>query len=96
MPTGPGLLYEKQGSYFKISSMHACEQKSSLMAVEWLEYENSRCPFKAQIKHALNGGEVKINGYYVDGYIEICREDGSLYKVGYQFFEKDFLFIFFS
>ena len=43
----------------------------SIKAVRWIQsvaYEN-----EVEIKHALNGGEVKICGHYVDGYHEASK-----------------------
>jgi len=37
LPTGPGLCLKRQGSYFKLDSMHQSGKQSSLMAIEWLE-----------------------------------------------------------
>ena len=92
MPTGPGLLFEKRGDLFNIKSMHHCEKQSSLMAVEWLEYENARAQINypgLRIQHALNGGEKVVSGFHVDGYVEIPMADGTMYTIAYEFMEKD-------
>ena len=47
------------------------QKNYSIKAVRWIQsvaYEN-----EVEIKHALNGGEVKICGHYVDGYYEASK-----------------------
>ena len=47
------------------------QKNYSIKAVRWIQsvaYEN-----EVEIKHALNGGEVKICGHYVDGYHEASK-----------------------
>jgi hypothetical protein len=68
--------------------MHQSGKRSSLEAIEWLEYENSRFSYNGKIIHALNGGEKKVKGYFVDGYIEIQYENSqnsSPYTIGFEF-----------
>jgi len=69
--------------------MHHSEKQSSLMAVEWLEYESSRCPHKpATIRHALNGGEKIVAGYSIDGYLEVQESSGQTVKYGFEYMDR--------
>ena len=88
MPTGPGIFYEKQGKHFKMKSMLQCGRKSSLECLEWLQWEQARCPHpNAVIRHSFNFGEQKIAGHSVDGYLEVKDPNGKvLYKVVYQYY----------
>jgi len=66
--------------------MHHSGKQSSLMAVEWLEYVSSRCPYENnKIYHALNGGEKLVAGYHIDGYYEIDQLDDEPYRIGFEF-----------
>ena len=86
LPTGPGLLFEKENNFFNIKSMHDSGKRSSLEAVEWLEYLNSRSPWQQPIRHAWNFGEVKVAGYFLDGYVEIARNESDIpWKIGFEF-----------
>jgi hypothetical protein len=39
------------------------------------------------IQHALNGGEKVINGFSIDGYIELPNTDVNLpYRIGFEYF----------
>ena len=53
----------------------------SVLACQWLSYESHKR--KIRIRHARNGGEVRIGPCYVDGYDEITRTayefDGCLF-----------------
>ena len=74
--------------------MHECGRKTSLAAIEWLEYENRHFAKKAscgfeynQIQHAFNGrGEKKIGNYHLDGYVEWETEANGHVWIGYEFF----------
>lgn len=69
--------------------MHHSEKQSSLMAVEWLEYESSRCPYKpGTIRHALNGGEKTVAGYSIDGYLEVAKPGGQTMKYGFEYMDR--------
>ena len=87
MPTGPGLFFAKEGNIFKIKPMLQSGKQASRQSLEWLEFQQARCPYpNATIKHAFNYGEQKVAGYYVDGLIEIPNSaDGSIFRVAYDF-----------
>ena len=86
MPTGPGLFFERTGALFKIKSMKQSGKQASQQSLEWLEFQQARCPYPgAIIKHAFNFGEQLVAGYHVDGLLEIPYEDGSLFRVAYEF-----------
>ena len=87
MPTGPGIFYEKREDEFKMKSMLQSGKPSSLECLEWLQWEQARCPQPgAVIQHAHNFGEKKIAGYSVDGYLEVPGPDGDTFKVVYQYY----------
>ena len=86
MPTGPGLFYEKSGNSFKIKSMLSSGKPSSLECLEWLQWEQARCPAGAEIRHAFNYGEVKVAGYSVDGFLSIDNDDDTTFTVAYQYY----------
>ena len=85
MPTGPGFYFRKVGKKFKIEPMLETGKKSSMECLEWLQWQQQRCPYNEIIQHAFNYGEKTIAGHKVDGYIEIPHEDGSKYKVAFQY-----------
>ena len=68
--------------------MHEFGHKTSLAALEWLEYENREYlnwAIPTSIQHAFNGrGEKKIGNYYLDGYVEWETEGGHAW-IGYEF-----------
>ena len=68
--------------------MHEYGRKTSLAAIEWLEYENreyASMPIAKQIQHAFTGrGEKKIGKYHLDGYVEWETENGHVW-IGYEF-----------
>ena len=68
--------------------MHQYGPKTSLAALEWLEYENRQylnMPISAQIQHAYNGrGEKKIGKYHLDGYVEWENADEHVW-IGYEY-----------
>ena len=87
MPTGPGLYYAKTGKSFKIKSMLASGKPSSIECLEWLQWEQARCPHEdAVIRHAYNFGEKIVGGHSVDGYLELERNGRVVYTVAYQYF----------
>ena len=87
MPTGPGLYYQKIGNHFKIKSMLATGKASSLECLEWLQWEQARCPHKdVVIQNAFNFGEKTVAGHSLDGYLEIKRNGDVVFTVGYQYF----------
>ena len=47
------------------------QKNYSIKAVRWIQSEAKERGI--EIKHALNGGEQRINGHYVDGYHEESR-----------------------
>ena len=47
------------------------QKNYSIKAVRWIQSE--AMTWGIEIKHALNGGEQRINGHYVDGYHEESR-----------------------
>ena len=67
--------------------MHQSGKKSSLEAIEWLEYENSRSPYPNKIEHALNGGEKQVAGYFVDGFLELTNPDGLPYTFAFEYMD---------
>ena len=85
MPTGPGILYEKQeDGTFDWQSLLVKKQGWSMEAVEWINYKQSQPPFNADgvvIRHSMNGGERRFELYdpvtkknvvtCPDGYVEI-------------------------
>ena len=85
MPTGPGFFLRKINQTFKMEPMIETGKKSSLECLEWLEWQQQRCPYNEVIKHAYNFGEQTVAGHKVDGYIEIKNEDGSFFKVAFQY-----------
>ena len=69
--------------------MHDYGPKTSLVALEWLEYENRKYQRSSssmtKIQHAFNGrGEKKIGKYHLDGYVEYESSDGHVW-IGYEF-----------
>lgn len=89
LPLGPGIAFTKIGTRFKPKSMHEFGHKTSLAALEWLEYENRQYlswTIPTSIQHAFNGrGEKKVGNYYLDGYVEWETTDGDHVWVGYEF-----------
>jgi hypothetical protein len=83
LPGGPGILFEGSNNVFKMKSMHSSGKKSSLAAVEWLEYLSGSNPWGCEIKHALNFGEEKVAGYFVDGYAILA--DDPPYKIAFEY-----------
>ena len=85
---GPGIAFTKVGKVFKAKSMHDFGHKTSLAALEWLEYENRQYldwAIPTEIQHAFNGrGEKKIGNYYLDGYVEYEASDEHVW-IGYEF-----------
>ena len=73
--------------------MHDSGPRTSLAALEWLEYQNReymRMPIPQKIQHAFNGrGEKRIGNYLLDGYVEWenTNEDGEEERVliGFEF-----------
>ena len=55
-------------------------------ALTWLEYENSLLPQGSQISHGFNTGERSIGHFYVDGLVECPADDGSTYRIVYEYF----------
>lgn len=61
-------------------------KQASKQSLEWLEFQQARCPYpNAVIKHAFNFGEQIVAGYHVDGLLEIPYEDGTVFRVAYEF-----------
>jgi G:T-mismatch repair DNA endonuclease (very short patch repair protein) len=58
------------------------EQTSSNVCIQWLKYIS--WSQNIYIRHARNGGEVKLGKYRVDGYSETIT-DNKLYKIIYEF-----------
>lgn len=51
------------------------------------KYEQSRNPHaNNKILHALNGGEKIIQGYSIDGYMEISVDGKLPYRIGFEYF----------
>jgi len=65
-------------------SMIESGKKSSLVSLEWLEYQQATNPYQTVIKHAYNFGEQLVGGHYVDGYSEVPDGDG-VYKFVFEF-----------
>ena len=88
LPLGPGIAFEKIGNRFKPKSMHESGHRTSLAALEWLEYENREYlnwTIPTRIQHAFNGrGEKKIGNYHLDGFVEWETSDGHVW-IGYEF-----------
>ena len=82
MPGGPGILFEGTKNIFNMKSMHCGPKKSSLVAIEWLEYLSGSNPWGSEIKHALNFGEEKA-GHFVDGFAILA--DDPPYKIAFEF-----------
>ena len=86
MPTGPGFFYSRQKGLFEVKTMLQSGKQGSRQALEWLEFEQARCPYPDQtIKHAYNFGEQEVAGFFVDGFISIPNGDGSFFTVAYEF-----------
>jgi hypothetical protein len=83
LPCGVGILYEGANGIFKMKSMQNSGKQSSLSAIEWLEYQSGDNEWGVDIKHALNFGEEKVAGYYVDGYAIL--PDVTPYKIVFEF-----------
>ena len=83
LPGGPGILFEGSKNVFKMKSMHSSGKKSSLAAIEWLEYLSGSNPWRCEIRHALNYGEEKVAGYFVDGYAILT--DDPPYKIAFEY-----------
>ena len=88
LPLGPGLAFIKEGKRFQLKSMHETGPRTSLAAIEWLEYESREYeswPIPTKIQHAFNGrGEKQIGKYLLDGYVEWETEDGHVW-IGYEY-----------
>ena len=69
MPSGAGIFYRKNGDHFALKPMLVSGKKVSLESLEWLTYE-SNVNGGIKIIHGLNHGEVKVAGYFVDGFFE--------------------------
>ena len=65
MPLGPGVLWKKNGRYFKKSTM---VNGVSLKSMEWLFYLQATEYKNYQLEHAYYHGEVDFNGWFPDGY----------------------------
>ena len=63
MPLGPGLRWLLNGKWFK---KHVLQGQTSFAALQWLQYEQTKC--KQQIQHAYHQGEQFVHGYRVDGF----------------------------
>ena len=61
----------------------------SIESLEWLQWQQARCPYNVVIKHAYNYGEQTVAGHKVDGYVEIEHEeeDGEKWtqKIAFQY-----------
>ena len=79
MPTGFYQLMEKKTNYEK-RSRYSCE------SIQWLEYL-MRSVEGLYIRHAANGGEVRIENFLVDGYDERTK---TVYKYNGCFWHKHF------
>ena len=88
LPCGPGLLFKKENNTFKMQSLYDSEKRTSAEALDYLEWENSRLEkyYGVEMQHALRHGEKKINGYSIDGYAEIKSADGSVFKMGWEYY----------
>ena len=66
MPLGPGLNWIFVGKRWK---KQVLQQQTSLSALQWLQYEQTKC--NVQIQHAYHQGEVEVYDCRVDGYAVI-------------------------
>ena len=79
MPTGFYEVLEKKNNYVR-------EGRYSREAIQWLEHV-MRTTEGVHIRHAENGGEVRIENFYVDGYDESTR---TVYEYHGCFWHKHF------
>ena len=86
LPCGPGIVFTKSGSKLKMISMNSSGKKASKESLEWLMFEQARCPDKNMVIHNFyTTGEKKVAGFHVDGYCELLDEDGNIYRVVYEY-----------
>ena len=75
--------------------MHEYGCKTSLAALEWLEYENRQYLVMGEpceIQHAFNGrGEKKIGKYQLDGYVEWETHDSNGENTGHVWIGFEFM-----
>ncbi len=64
------------------------QRKQSQAGLRWLKYMNEKHRYDPAIQHTRNGGEVRIMGFFVDGYREAQAPDGSIEKHVYEFLGK--------
>lgn len=63
MPLSPGLLWTKTNYGFR---KQVLEQRTSFSAVQWLQWEQTKCG--TRIQNAYFQGEKMVHGYLVDGF----------------------------
>ena len=87
LPTGPGLFLRRKhnSTNFKLHGMLRTGKKSSMEALEWLEFLQSSNIYKGRILHAYNKGEQKLKGYFVDGFLSIKNEAGDDYIYAFDY-----------
>ena len=76
-PTTPGIAWEpkiNQKTGHKFFSKRIMTSQTSLEAVQWLMYLQETSYNGVQIQHKFFRGEVEINEWPVDGYVEINGE----------------------
>ena len=87
LPTGPGLFLRRKhnSTNFKIHGMLKTGKKSSMEALEWLEFLQASNIYKGRILHAYNKGEQKLKGYFVDGFLSLKNEAGDDYIYAFDY-----------
>ena len=95
LPCGPGILFSRHGDKFQLVPMNVCDKKASKESLEWLRFEEARCPVPGTIIHNFyNTGERKVAGYFVDGYCEVKNVNGEIQKIVFEYngkMKKQFL-----
>ena len=100
MPVGPGILYEKHGSFFTWEPlMNSRQKKFSLEAIEWLNKKESDLlksdGTRNVIHHAMNTGEREFKDKYHcpvtnENKVRVYKPDGYALIDGiHHFFEYD-------
>ena len=92
-PCGRGFEWERKGNYFHKKLMSS--RQISLESLEWLEFMQLDKRFvnlngeKCNIVHGWNSQEVKIDKFYVDGFVEVDQQTYVLEYMGCHFHACD-------
>ena len=66
LPCGPGILFSRKEDVFSMTCLNSCDKRGSKESLEWLQFEEARCPIPGTIiNNFYNTGEKKVAGYFV-------------------------------